>query len=232
MGVSSSRLDAFPCTLGSWVEPGEAAPAEVGSSPVRPVRLKQVHGAAVWSAKAALNCGGPAEGDGLVSDDPQLRLEIVTADCVPVLIANAKGNAVAALHAGWRGQVSGIAAATLERLGALAGPSDSPSGWKAWIGPHLSPEYFEVGEEVAEQFTDVDLDACIRRDLGPKPHIDLAHATTLQLQRFGVRSIEVAGRCTWEQPQLPSYRRDVTHGGMARTGRLVSWIRAAAPAPL
>ena len=184
-------------------------------STARLVCLDQVHGVKVVRATAE----GPSPetcGDALVSDLPERVLLIRTADCVPILISSLDGRRVAAVHAGWRGLVSGVVPAALEALG--------EGVFTAAIGPCLSVARFEVGPEVAEQFAAVGLADAIVNDLGPRPHIDLRLATRLQLERGGARQIDVSDRCTWEDPELFSYRRDVTHGGQQSTGRLGALI--------
>lgn len=228
MGLSAGEVDALPCAVGHWLEaPGFPArphpDATLGNA-----RLRQVHGARVWSAADVQRATDPCEGDALVGDDPGLCLQVITADCVPVILSDPRGQRVAAIHAGWRGQVGGVIAAALERFGRLVDGSSQPEDWSAYVGAHLSPARFEVGEEVAEAFASANLGDCVRRDLGERPHVDLTLATRLQLERAGLRNIAIDGRCTWESQGLPSYRRDVTHGGQSRTGRLVTWVR---PAP-
>ena len=226
--LNMSLLEALPCEAGHWVEQAGSKPQAHPDRSLGNARLRQVHGTQVWQAKEVLAATANCEGDALVSDDPGICLQVITADCVPVLLSDPEGRCVAAIHAGWRGQVGGVLRTTLERFAVLAGPCSRPVDWQAFVGAHLSPTRFEVGEEVAEAFQTADLGACVRRDLGVKPHVDLAKATRLQLERFGLERITVDERCTWECADLPSHRRDVTHGGQARTGRLVTWVR---PAP-
>jgi YfiH family protein len=224
--MALSATDGFPCDLGHWLEPPGSTVRRHPDPGLRNARLRQVHGRRVWHAADVLATPDPCEGDALVSDDPRICLQVITADCVPVVLSDAEGSAVAAIHAGWRGQVAGVIEATLERLAELVQGRSRPARWHAYIGAHLGPARFEVGEEVAEAFASVDLGACVRRDLGPRPHVDLAGATRMQLERAGLRHISLDERCTWTCPELPSYRRDVTHGERTATGRLVTWARA------
>lgn len=226
--MSATLLEALPCTAGHWIEPAGSEPRPHPDASLRNARLRQIHGARVWQAQDALDPSAAREGDALVGDDPGICLQVITADCVPVIVSDPEGRCVAAIHAGWRGQVGGVIGAALERLADLVGDRSRPAEWRAYIGAHLSPARFEVGEEVVEAFVAADLGACVRRDLGERPHVDLARATRLQLERAGLERIALDERCTWESAELPSYRRDVTHGGQARTGRLVTWVR---PAP-
>src|SRR4051812_12247967 len=99
-----------------------------------------------------------------------------TADCVPILIADAHARCIAAIHAGWRGTASGIAERTVERLGEKYGVR--PADLTASIGPYIGKCCFEVGEEVLEAIDDPD--SCERRTEWPKPHIDLGIANQNQ----------------------------------------------------
>lgn len=148
---------------------------------------KQIHSATVLPAHPG-HCG---EGDALFGDAPDLALSVVTADCVPVLLAGPNG--LAAVHAGWRGLVGGVIPAALEKLGGAE---------TAWIGPTIGPCCYEVGEEVAEQFP---AEAVVRG--GSKPHLDLVAAALLQLQ--GVEDVRRVGICTrCAADELYSYRRE------------------------
>lgn len=147
---------------------------------------KQIHSAHVLPARPG-HCG---EGDALFGDAPDLVLSVVTADCVPVLLAGPGG--LAAVHAGWRGLVGGVIPAALEKLGGAE---------IAWIGPTIGPCCYEVGNEVAEQFPEDTVDP------GPRPHLDLIAAARLQLRGVEeIRTVEICTRCAADR--LYSYRRE------------------------
>ncbi|HEX6864782.1 MAG TPA: polyphenol oxidase family protein [Thermoanaerobaculia bacterium] len=149
---------------------------------------KQIHSATVLPAHPG-HCG---EGDALFGDAPDLALSVVTADCVPVLLAGPNG--LAAVHAGWRGLVDGVIPAALEKLGGAE---------IAWIGPTIGPCCYEVGEEVAGQFP---AEAVLPGPAG-KPHLDLVAAARLQLQDVEeVRTVAICTRCAADR--LYSYRRE------------------------
>lgn len=224
--LSALRVPHAFTTRSSWDggELGLDLSAELGFPGVeRVASLTQVHGATVQQVRDPGERVAPAPaattGDALVGSARGHVLLIRTADCVPVLLASSDGRHVAAVHAGWRGIVAGVLPAALAALGDGAAI--------AAIGPCLSAAHFEVGPEVAEQFAEVGLaDAIVARP-GARPHIDLRHAVCLQLERGGVLQVDVSQRCTWEDPELFSHRRDVTHGGRARTGRLGALIAPA-----
>jgi hypothetical protein len=166
---------------------------EPGAPPV--AWAKQIHSAVVLPAQAG-RCG---EGDAVYGDAPDLALSVVTADCVPVLLAGPDGR-LAAVHAGWRGLVGGVIAETLKAAG--GGP-----GWTAWIGPTIGPCCYEVGEEVAEQVAAASGPEVVP---GPaKPHLDLVAAARRQLADAGVSEIYSVAVCTRCDPErLYSYRRE------------------------
>jgi len=160
--------------------------------------LRQVHSARVVDGVAGA-CG---EGDALVTRDRNLALRVVTADCVPVLIASE--TAIAAVHAGWRGLAAGVIGAAVERLG------DTPRV-RAAIGPSIGGCCYEVGHDVASQ---VALRAGSDRvilDRGPgrRPHLDLALAARLELARAGVEDVFTFAACTrCDASRWWSYRRE------------------------
>ena len=162
------------------------ARVEPGAPPV--AWAKQIHSATVLPAHAG-RCG---EGDALFGNDPDLALSVVTADCVPVLLAGPNG--LAAVHAGWRGLVGGVIPAALEKLGGAE---------TAWIGPTIGPCCYEVGEEVAEQFPA----EAVVREPERKPHLDLVAAARLQLKDVAeIRTVGICTRCAVDE--LYSYRRE------------------------
>jgi hypothetical protein len=184
------------------------AAVEPAAPPV--AALRQVHSARVVGVDAG---GFAGEGDGLVTARPGLALSVITADCVPVLIA-APG-AVAAAHAGWRGIAGGVVAAALRRLRDLAGEARGGSGPAvAWIGPTIGPCCYEVGPEVAAPVEASSGEEVARPGPRGRPHLDLRRAVELQLRRDGVADVRLVGPCTRCHPELLwSYRRDGSKAG-------------------
>lgn len=138
--------------------------------------------------------------DALVTQEPGCCICISTADCVPVLLYDKKHRVVAAVHAGWRGTVHYILGLTLERMRTLYGTDGQDV--IACIGPSISLESFEVGDEVCESFRLNGFDMnriSIFKEETRKYHIDLWEANRLQLLDFGVpgSQIEVSGICTY-----------------------------------
>ncbi len=177
--------------------------ASAGFEPERLVRVRQVHGGRVVTADRARG----AEADGIVArpEDGPVVVGVHTADCVPLLLADEDGRAVAAVHAGWRGLVAGVVPAA---VAALVAAGARPERVLAAIGPCIEVEAFEVGEEVAARFP---AEVVHRRPDWPRPHVDLVAATRLQLVGCGVLPdrIERVGGCTHAHPdRYFSYRRD------------------------
>lgn len=180
------------------------------------VRVRQVHGRAVHVEQSQASIPSmPCDADAVVLAEPTQVTRMLTADCVPVLLASTDGKRVAAVHAGWRGLVAGVIEAAVTAL-------DTPC--VAAIGPCMSARHFEVGVEVAQQFAP----AFVRYNLGPKPHVDLRAAAKAILAKQGVQQIDMTDRCTYEHgDEFFSHRRDVTHRGNDTTGRMSSVIGCA-----
>ena len=155
--------------------------------------LRQVHSAVC--VEAAGRSGVLGEGDALVENTPGRAVAVKTADCLPILLADARNRAVAAVHAGWRGTAAHIVeaavAAMRDRFGTRAADLD------AAIGPGIGPCCYEVGPEVAERF-----------GREGRTRLDLAAENRRQLEEAGVPRIYLAGLCTMCGPEFHSYRRD------------------------
>ena len=179
------------------------------SLPAEPLWLTQVHGCAVAdAARDRVEC----EADAAFSDRPGRVCAVLTADCLPVLIANRAGTAVAAVHAGWRGLAGGVVEAALMRF------EDAPADLRVWLGPAIGPGAFEVGADVVEAFvaTDPDAAACFRPH-GPDHW--MADIYALARRRLEARGIGFCGGgayCTFtDATDFYSYRRDGATGRMA-----------------
>lgn len=188
--------------------------------------LRQLHSARVVSVDEA---GFAGQGDALVTTRPQLALSVITADCVPVLLATERsaGLRLAAVHAGWRGIVGGVLGAALSRLladGVEAEPASA--GVTAWIGPAIGPCCYEVGPEVAGPVVAASAPEVASDGPAGRPHLDLRRAVALQLARAGISTVRILGPCTRCHPDLLwSYRRDG-----AKAGRNIAFLWAGPPA--
>lgn len=179
-----------------------------GDAPADLASARQVHSATVLPAQAGA-CG---EGDALWTDRSGLALSVITADCVPVVLAGPGG--IAAVHAGWRGLVSSVIPATLREF---PGPL---SAWTAWIGPAIGACCYEVDEDVARQVIAASDPAVATPGPAGKPHLDLQAVARRQLAAAGVgKVLSVAGCTRCEDEKLFSYRREGK-----RAGRNVAFI--------
>ena len=115
--------------------------------------VKQVHSARAMTVDKPFAADELPEADALVTNQKGLRLGIVTADCVPVLLADEEAGVIGAAHAGWRGALGGVLDDTVEQMTALGA---APERIVAAIGPAIAPENYEVDTPFLAQFTDAD----------------------------------------------------------------------------
>jgi YfiH family protein len=176
--------------------------------------LRQIHSNQVLEADHA-GCLG--EGDALISNRPGVTLAVRTADCLPILLADPRNRAVAAVHAGWRGTVARIVPNTVQAMVERFGTR--PGELVVAIGPGIGHCCFEVGPEVAAQFAPFFPE---RDDLGGVTRIDLAETNRRQLRRNDgtVGQVATVNLCSFCRSDLfHSYRRD-----RAKSGRMISFI--------
>ena len=177
--------------------------------------LNQVHGTRVIHASSEYEKG--VEADAIWSDEPGFACAVMTADCLPVVLADIEGQCVAAAHCGWRGLAGGILKRTVEAM-----PVD-PSRLVAWLGPAIGPSAFEVGGDVLAAFYLAEDDLAVHSipETDNKYRLDLNILAGRQLLEVGLDLSHVSGgdTCTYSDPQrFFSYRRD------GETGRMVTLI--------
>lgn len=177
----------------------------------------------IWLKQRHTNIALPAStqnlfavADASFSTSSQQVCAILTADCLPVLICNKEGSAIAAIHAGWRGLANGVIEATIEAM------AQTPEDLLVWLGPAIGPQKFEVGADVFEAFTQKNPEAVDAF----KPHVpgkwlaDLYGLAKLRLQKRHIQHIYGGEYCTYTQADLfHSYRRNKD-----QMGRMVSLI--------
>jgi YfiH family protein len=181
--------------------------------------LKQTHSDIAVSATTVIRSGDPVEADAQYTDEKRIALCIRTADCVPVLIHDIQSGTIAAIHAGWRGVANGIIVKTGRTL---AEKGAKLSSARAWIGPHIGVESFEVGDDVAAQ-----LESAVDAVRGyssesssivsgyDKKHVDLMRIVRAQLSSLGIDRARVM-ECnvnTVTSDRHESFRRDREKGG-------------------
>ena len=153
--------------------------------------------------------------DGLITNVRRKFLCISIADCVPILIYDPAAEVVAAVHAGWRGTVSGIVGAAVQRMVDEYG--GSPGAMTAYIGPSAGVCCYEVGEEVAGRF-----DQAFVNRVDGKTFLDLKAQNRKQMILSGIHPdrIEVSPHCTISEGHLfHSYRRE-----REKSGRMMAVI--------
>jgi purine-nucleoside/S-methyl-5'-thioadenosine phosphorylase / adenosine deaminase len=163
------------------------------------------------------------EADALVTDEPGLLLAIRTADCLPILIADPERNAVAVVHAGWRGTLAGVTEAAIAELALAFG--SKPASLVAALGPSIRACCYEVGPEVEEAFRQRSPENqayFLRPDPKARARLDLVAAARAALRRSGVPTpqIHIADFCTACRTDLFfSHRKEG-----ANTGRMMAVI--------
>lgn len=187
------------------------------------VGVHQVHSAAVAVIdETPLPAGLRA--DALVTDRPGIALSVLTADCMPVLLADAEAGVIGAVHAGWRGALEGVLEATLDAMEDLGAEREAIS---AAIGPCISQSAYEVGPEFLDAFLadDPAHEWFFINGEGDRYLFDLPGFGLKRLRDAGIGHAEWTRHCTYARPdQFFSYRRS-RHEGQVDYGRLISAIR-------
>ena len=227
-GASSGVFEGLNCGLGSSDQSDmvrinrDRVAGAMGVAPERLVTLHQVHSAEAVVLAAPPEA--PVRADAMVTATPGLALAVLTADCQPVLFADAAAGVVGAAHAGWKGALDGVLEATLaamETLGADRGRT------VAVIGPTISQSAYEVGPEFLDRFLDADPDNArfFAAGHGDRAQFDLPAYGLHRLRAAGVAEAHWTRHCTYADPaRFFSYRRSL-HQREADYGRLISAIR-------
>lgn len=195
----------------------------IGADAAHLVTLKQIHSASVITIDAPFE-NTPPQADALVTNTPGLAIAILTADCMPILLADIQAGVIGAAHAGWRGALNGVIEATIQAMVQLGAATPRI---KAALGPCLRQENFEVGLDLVQAFTD------------KHPHTEqlFAPGVSAQKRQFdapafaydrlrasGVESLDDLRICTLsQQDQLFSYR-GAKKSGQSDYGRNLSVI--------
>jgi hypothetical protein len=218
LNVSESSGDKL-----NHVAQNRAQTAELlGFSADNLVTMKQVHSVTVLEVTRRPSPGDRPEADAFVTRVPGLALGILTADCTPILLADAEAGVIAAAHAGWRGAVSGIAEATVVAMVSLGA---DPERIVAAIGPTISEPNYEVGPEWAAELLKHHRDASnrISRPEGGREHFDLPGFVFDHLIGAGVGVVDDLRLCTYAEPKKYFSHRWATQKGTP-TGRQLSVI--------
>ncbi len=188
------------------------------------VTLHQVHSATVVTVSEPW---APREGpkaDAMVTDQPEIALGILTADCAPVLFADARAKVIGAAHAGWKGALAGVTDATIVAMEALGADR---SRIAAAIGPCISQQNYEVGPEFRDTFLaagDENAQFFIASDKAAHFRFDLESYVVHRLKAAGIGNIEPMSACTYaRESEFFSFRR-ATHHSEPDYGREMSLI--------
>ena len=218
-GVSQGPFASL--NLGDHVDDDPAAVARnrerlqtVGALPAVPVWLRQVHGKQLVAAERV---GERPTADAAATSSPGVICAVLTADCLPLLICDAAGRRVAAVHAGWRGLAAGIIEATVADFAAQGiGPQDLLT----WLGPAIGAGAYEVGDDVRNAFGLADAVAFAANAKG-RWQLDLYRLARGRLAAAGITAIFGGGYCTASDgARFFSHRRD---GHCGRQATLV-WL--------
>lgn len=237
LALLEENLDVLGHAVARRTEPAGENPFELAPGTSLPgiVRMRQVHGRDVhvvdraWLERSRLHAEDvPAgstvelvaarslvEADGLVTDVRGVGLLVRVADCVPVLLADPEHGVVGAAHAGRNGLVAGVVPATVARMRDLGAERIV-----AWVGPSICGRCYEVPEELRREVAAAVPEAAAETSWGT-PAVDVGAGVVAQLRTEDVEVVD-ASRCTREDEQLWSYRRDGDAAG--RLGALV-WVR-------
>jgi len=229
-GGSLGIYAGLNCGPGSADDPEQVAAnrarvsEHLGAEPPEIATLYQVHSAIALCIDAPVPCNDRPKADAIVTRTPGLAVGVLTADCAPVLFADAQARVVAAAHAGWRGAVAGILEATIaqmERQGA------ERSRIHAAVGPAINQVSYEVGPEFEAELLKSCADNArffVRSNSNARAHFDLPGYVENRLLAAALGKVERQSPCTYENESLfYSFRRS-QHRREADYGRQISAI--------
>lgn len=216
-GTSSPPFDSFNLALhvgdnDDAVLTNRKRLASLLDLPAEPCWLEQVHGNRICNTRQLVE---NLRADGAWTAREGVVCTVLTADCLPLLLCDRKGEVVAAVHVGWRGLSNNIV------TNAIGCMDTEPGDLLAWIGPYISVDHFEIGKEVREACLNAVPEATDAFIPSRPEHwyADLGLLVRTQLTASGVIDISEAGFCTYsDRRRFYSYRRD------GKTGRSASLI--------
>ena len=182
---------------------------EAAGVPGEPLWLEQVHGRDVVVHPGQV---GVPRADAAIATAPGRVCAVMTADCLPIVLADREGSRAGVAHAGWRGLAEGVVEATVASLGG------DPGRLVAWLGPAIGQRAFEVGPELREAFVGRNpaAEACFLQNGRGRFQADLCGLARLALARAGVGSVHGGDWCTAsDADRFFSFRRDGVTGRMA-----------------
>ena len=228
-GVSEGIYASLNCGRGSKdgrhnIEENRArVAAQLGTSSGLLIGPHQVHSAKAVIATGAWKPDEAPAADAVVTNVRGLAVGVLTADCVPILLADSRAGVIAAVHAGWKGAIGGVIESAIDAMKSLGA---NPSRISAAIGPAISQAAYEVSAEFKATFLAASeaSEKCFTQIGNSKPRFSLTAYVKDRIERCGVASLQDTSMCTYENESiLFSYRRSV-HRGEPDYGRQISAI--------
>ena len=226
-GISAGAWHSFNVGFNTAEDPGVTAANReqlCAFLPAEPVWLDQVHGNQVLDADTWQGAVGERPcADAAVTSQAGRVVAVLTADCLPVVLFEPQARVVAVAHAGWRGLAAGVLENTLALMRSKA---VAPERCRAWIGPGIHQNAFQVGADVYQAFAGADPEArnyftTMAVEGSEKWLADLPGLAALRLSRAGLGQVSLSGRCTYAEPNaFYSYRLNSVTGRMAT----VAWL--------
>lgn len=211
-GVSQGAFDSLNLALHVNDEPDRVYQnrkiiEQMLNLPADPKWLEQVHGSRVVNADQHTHV---EQADASYTDQADTVCAVLTADCLPVLLANTDGTKIAAIHAGWRGLLAGVIANAVKAF--------ETASIIAWLGPAIGPDCFEVGNEVRDVFVAKSTKfSCAFNKINAEKYLaDIYQLATIELAMLGITAVYGGDFCTvTDSERFYSYRRDGETGRMA-----------------
>jgi YfiH family protein len=217
-GFSVAPYDSFNLAMHVEDNPEHVAKnrkqfIEKNKLPAMPVWLNQTHSIIAVELTATTPTDKTINADASFTHASNTPCTAMTADCLPILVCNEKGDEVAAIHAGWRGLCDGVIESTIEKL---TSPRDT---LLVWLGPAIGPEVFELNNDIRLDFlTHNTQNSLAFKQVGSSWFADLYHLARISLAKLGVEKVYGGNYCTFtDKKQFFSYRRDGLTGRMAST---------------
>ncbi|MDE3060836.1 MAG: peptidoglycan editing factor PgeF [Pseudomonadota bacterium] len=221
-GASAGVYASLNCAIGTGDSPENVAEnyrritKTLGVAETSLCKAYQIHSATAVIADKAWRREEAPQADAIVTNVPGLAVGVTTADCLPILLADEKNRVIAAAHAGWKGAISGILEATLEKMQALGARAEDII---AAIGPAIAQASYEIGEEFYERFLADDEGNARYFIHGARPGhwlFDLKSYAKDRLRDAGVNHITILAHDTCaEEADFFSYRRSCLRGETA-----------------
>ncbi len=229
-GTSRGIYQSLNCGAGSnddrvsVIENRARVAQHLGSPHGDVVTLYQVHSATALVVDKPVSREDLPKADALVTKTRGLAIGVLTADCTPVLFADAQAKVVGAAHAGWRGALGGVLEATVEAMESIGAQRKHI---RAAIGPCISQRSYEVGPEFEAEFLAKNAAFAkffVRKTKDAKPHFDLPGFVNRRLQSLNLAVVETFVPCTYENESLFFSFRRSQHKKQPDYGRQISAI--------